>query len=170
MNDIIFAAINLGIAVAFFVLGKYVYPKIPKTITDKLFELGQMAEKFVVWAREFMKSSTGAEKMEKVVEMLKEVAEEAGLKVTDEQLQAIVQAAYEAMKAGEKEAQQAAPAASVVINTRPRQEPWQFPQMMCRKMHWKTMQMERSMHMTNRGKRWEPLQKRWRNRLPQTSL
>ena len=94
MNDIIFAAINLGIAVAFFVLGKYVFPKIPKTITDKLFELGQMAEKFVVWAREFMKSSTGAEKMEKVVEMLKEVAEEAGLKVTDEQLQAIVQAAY----------------------------------------------------------------------------
>ena len=65
MNDIIFAAINLGIAVAFFVLGKYVFPKIPKTITDKLFELGQMAEKFVVWAREFMKSSTGAEKMEK---------------------------------------------------------------------------------------------------------
>ena len=117
MNDIIFAAINLGIAEAFFVLGKYVFPKIPKTITDKLFELGQMAEKFVVWAREFMKSSTGAEKMEKVVEMLKEVAEEAGLKVTDEQLQAIVQAAYEAMKAGEKEAQQAAPAASVVINT-----------------------------------------------------
>lgn len=112
MNDIIFAAINLGIAVAFFVLGKYVFPKIPKTITDKLFELGQMAEKFVVWAREFMKSSTGAEKMEKVVEMLKEVAEEAGLKVTDEQ----------------------------------------------------------SMHMTNGGKRWEPLQKRWRNRLPQTSL
>lgn len=117
MNDIIFAAINLGIAVAFFVLGKYVFPKIPKTITDKLFELGQMAEKFVVWAREFMKSSTGAEKMEKVVEMLKEVAEEAGLKVTDEQLQAIVQAAYEAMKAGEKEAQQAAPAGTVAIPT-----------------------------------------------------
>lgn len=82
MNDIIFAAINLGIAVAFFVLGKYVFPKIPKTITDKLFELGQMAEK----------------------------------------------------------------------------------------MHWKTMRMEQSMHMTNKGKRWEPLQKRWRNRLPQTSL
>lgn len=117
MNDIIFAAINLGIAVAFFVLGKYVFPKIPKTITDKLFELGQMAEKFVVWAREFMKSSTGAEKMEKVVEMLKEVAEEAGLKVTDEQLQAIVQAAYEAMKAGEKEAQQTAPTGAVAIPT-----------------------------------------------------
>ena len=91
------------------------FPKIPKTVTDKLIELGQMAEKFVIWAREFMKSSTGAEKMEKVVEMLKEVAEEAGLKVTDEQLQAIVQAAYEAMKAGEKEAQQQA--AAVVINT-----------------------------------------------------
>lgn len=118
MNDIIFASINLAIAVVSFVIGKYVFPKIPKTVTDKLIELGQMAEKFVIWAREFMKSSTGAEKMEKVVEMLKEVAEEAGLKVTDEQLQAIVQAAYEAMKAGEKEAQQqAAPAAAVVINT-----------------------------------------------------
>lgn len=117
MNDIIFAAINLAIAVAFFTLGKYVFPKLPKRITEELFLLGRMAENFVIWAREFMKSSTGAEKMEKVVELLKEVAEEAGLKVTKEQLQAIVQAAYEAMKAGEKEAPLAAPAASVVINT-----------------------------------------------------
>lgn len=122
MNDIIFSAIQLGIAVAAFIVGKYVFPNIPKTVTDKLNQLGQWAEKFVVWAREFMKSATGEEKMDKVVDMLKDIAKEAGLNVTEDQLRAIVQAAYEAMKAGEKETQQT-PATTVTINTLPQTGP-----------------------------------------------
>ena len=105
MNDIILLAVQLGIAIVAFVAGKYVFPKVPKTVTDKLNMLSQWAAQFVVWAKEFMKKQTGEEKMAAVVEKLKEIADEAGLDVTEDQLKAIAQSAYNAMKAGEKEAE-----------------------------------------------------------------
>ena len=46
--------------------------------------------------------------MAAVVEKLKEIADEAGIEVTEDQLRAIAQSAYNAMKAGEKEAGDAA--------------------------------------------------------------
>ena len=108
MNDIIILAVQLGITVAAFVVGKYVFPNLPKNVTDKLTTLSQWAAQFVVWAKEFMKKQTGEEKMAAVVEKLKEIADEAGIEVTEDQLRAIAQAAYNAMKAGEKEAGDAA--------------------------------------------------------------
>lgn len=105
MNDIVLLAVQLGIAVVAFVAGKYVFPKVPKTVTDKLNMLSQWAAQFVVWAKEFMKKQTGEEKMAAVVEKLKEIADEAGLDVTENQLKAIAQSAYNAMKVGEKEAE-----------------------------------------------------------------
>lgn len=125
MDNIIVLAIQLAVAVAAFALGKYAFPNIPKSVSEKLQELSGWAEQFVIWAREFMKSASGKEKMDKVVEQLKKIADEAGLKVTEEQLRAIAQTAYEAMMAGEKEsntaeplkALTATPTATVVINT-----------------------------------------------------
>lgn len=104
MNDTIILVVQLGVTVAAFVVGKYVFPNIPKNVTDKLTTLSQWAAKFVEWAKEFMKKQTGEEKMAAVVEKLKEIADEAGIKVTEDQLRAIAQSAYNAMKAGEKEA------------------------------------------------------------------
>lgn len=125
MDNIIVLAIQLAVAVAAFALGKYVFPNIPKSVSKKLQELSGWAEQFVIWAREFMKSASGKEKMDKVVEQLKKIADEAGLKVTEEQLRAIAQTAYEAMMAGKKEGNTAeplkvltaTPTATVVINT-----------------------------------------------------
>lgn len=102
MNDIILLAVQLGIAVVAFAAGKYIFPKAPKNVADKLDMLSQWAAQFVVWAKEFMKEQTGEEKMAVVVEKLKEIADEAGLGVTQDQLKAIAQSAYNAMKAGEK--------------------------------------------------------------------
>lgn len=104
MDNIIMQAITLGAMVAAFVCGKYVFPNMPKNVADKLNDLAAWAGKFVVWAREFMKASTGQEKMDAVVKELYKIAEEKGINVTENQLKAIAQAAYEAMKAGEKEA------------------------------------------------------------------
>ncbi|MCM1578720.1 MAG: phage holin family protein [Ruminococcus sp.] len=104
MNDFTILAVQLGLVVAAFVVGKYVFPNIPKSVTDKLATLSQWAAKFVEWAKEFMKKQTGEEKMAAVVEKLKEIADEAGIEVTEDQLRAIAQSAYNAMKAGEKEA------------------------------------------------------------------
>lgn len=111
MNDIIVLAVQLGITVTAFVIGKYVFPNLPKNVTDKLTTLSQWAAKFVEWAKEFMKKQTGEEKMAAVVEKLKEIADEAGIEVTEDQLRAIAQSAYNAMKAGEKEAEAAEPQA-----------------------------------------------------------
>lgn len=104
MKEIIILAVQLAVAVGAFVAGKYIFPKIPKTVTDKLTELSAWAEKFVEWAKEFKKTESGAAKMEAVVQKLKEIAKEAGLEVTEDQLRAIAQSAYNAMIAGEKEA------------------------------------------------------------------
>ena len=83
MDKIIMQAITLGVMVAAFLAGKYVFPNIPKNVTDKLNDLTAWAGKFVIWAREFMKTSTGEEKMAAVVEKLQEIAKEAGLEVTE---------------------------------------------------------------------------------------
>lgn len=125
MDNVIYTAVYFGVTLGAFLLGKYVFPNIPKTVTDKLASLSEWATQFVEWAKEFKKGQTGEEKMAAVVEQLKKIADEAGLNVTEEQLKAIAQTAYNAIKAGEKEsataeplaAVAAVPAATVVINT-----------------------------------------------------
>ena len=75
MNEVIYAAIYFGITLGAFLLGKYVFPKVPQDVKNKLGTLSAWAAEFVVWAREFMKSKTGEEKMAAVVEKLKEIVE-----------------------------------------------------------------------------------------------
>lgn len=124
-KEVIFSIIYCLVTVGAFCAGKYIFPKIPASVKDKLTDLAEWAAQFVVWAREFLKTKSGKEKMAAVVEQLKAIAEEAGLDVTEDQLKAIAQTAYEAMKAGEAEAQLGqlleataiTPGATVVINT-----------------------------------------------------
>lgn len=124
-NQVVFAIVYCAVTVGAFFAGKYIFPKIPASVKDKLADLADWAAKFVVWAREFMKQDSGEKKMAAVVEQLKQIAAEAGIEATEDQLRAIAQSAYEAMKKGEAEAQPAqlleaitAPAMpTVVINT-----------------------------------------------------
>ena len=106
MENIIYNAVLLLISIGGFLLGKFIFPNVPKSVADKLRQLAAWADKFVVWAREFRKQDSGHDKMEMVVEQLKAVAKEAGWDVTEDQLRAIAQAAYENMMAGAAEAQQ----------------------------------------------------------------
>lgn len=124
-KEVIFSIIYCAVTVGAFCTGKYIFPNIPASVKDKLAELAEWAAKFVVWAREFKKTESGEKKMEAVVKQLKEIAEKAGMDVTEDQLKAIAQTAYEAMKAGEAEAQpeqlmkaiEAQTMPTVVINT-----------------------------------------------------
>ena len=106
MENIIYNAVLLLISIGGFLLGKFIFPNVPKSVADKLRQLAAWADKFVVWAREFRKQDSGPAKMEMVVEQLKAVAKEAGWNVTEDQLRAIAQAAYENMMKGAAEAQQ----------------------------------------------------------------
>ena len=118
MENIIFNAVLLLISIGGFLLGKYVFPNVPKSVSDKLRQLAAWADKFVVWAREFRKQDSGHDKMEMVVEQLKAVAKEAGWDVTEDQLRAIAQAAYENMMKGAEEAQQTQEAAQAASAAR----------------------------------------------------
>ena len=118
MENIIFNAVLLLISISGFLLGKYVFPNVPKSVSDKLRQLAAWADKFVVWAREFRKQDSGHDKMEMVVEQLKAVAKEAGWDVTEDQLRAIAQAAYENMMKGAEEAQQTQEAAQAASAAR----------------------------------------------------
>ena len=124
-KEVIFSIIYCLVTVGAFCAGKFIFPKIPASVKENLADLAEWAAKFVVWAREFLKTESGEKKMAAVVEQLKQIAAKAGIEVTEDQLKAIAQTAYEAMKAGEAEAQpgqllEAAaitPGATVVINT-----------------------------------------------------
>lgn len=103
-GSIIVMVISCIVTVAAFCVGKYIFPQLPADVQDKLFMLSEWAAQFVVWAREFKKTETGKQKMAAVVDQLKQIAAERGIEVTEDQLKAIAQSAYEAMKAGEAEA------------------------------------------------------------------
>lgn len=103
-KEVIFLIIYCLVTVGAFCAGKYIFPKIPASVKDKLTDLAEWAAKFVVWAREFLKTESGEKKMAAVVDQLKAIAREVGMDVTEDQLKAIAQTAYEAMKAGETEA------------------------------------------------------------------
>ena len=88
------------IVVSFFV-GRYILPKVNTSEFAATFQvILNYAESFVAYARQFVDAS-GEEKMDTVVEKLKAICKEQGIKVDDETLKAIAQKAYDAMKAGE---------------------------------------------------------------------
>lgn len=103
-GSVIVMVISCIVTVVAFCVGKYIFPQLPADVQDKLIMLSEWAAQFVVWAREFKKTETGKQKMAAVVDQLKQIAAERGIEVTEDQLKAIAQTAYEAMKAGEAEA------------------------------------------------------------------
>lgn len=103
-GSVIVMVISCIVTVVAFCVGKYIFPQLPADVQDKLIMLSEWAAQFVVWAREFKKTETGKQKMAAVVDQLKQIAAERGIEVTEDQLKAIAQTAYEAMKAGEVEA------------------------------------------------------------------
>lgn len=97
--------LQLLVLIGAFVFGKYVKPNIPaETFTDmasKFEIIVAWAEKFVAWAAYFKKDKTGKEKMEAVISELRDIADKYGIEITDNQLKAIAQAAYDQMIKGE---------------------------------------------------------------------
>ena len=109
--SIITDLIVVGFLIASYIYGRYVSPKLhpgaadqTKKALDELALIAQYANKFVVWAREFLKGKSGTEKMDEVLAKLQEITKKYHLAMTNEQLRAIAQAAYENMKSEDKDA------------------------------------------------------------------
>lgn len=95
--------------VAAFIVGKYITgnPNAAETITDitaKLNIIIRYADAFVSWAKQFMSDASGSEKMNEVVKQLSTIAERYNLDITETEIRAIAQKAYDSMIAGEESA------------------------------------------------------------------
>ena len=108
MNDsvnVLFSLIELVILIGSFLMGKYVFPNIPKEtideITAKINIIVEYADKFVAWAKQFMSNATGQDKMNEVVKRLITIAERYDLDITEDEIRAIAQKAYDNMKAAD---------------------------------------------------------------------
>ena len=105
-NDLVVLVIQIVVLVGAWLFGKYVTPNIPKdtitTVTNKINLIVQYADQFVSWAKQFLQDKSGPEKMDEVIIQLKKIAERYGIDITEEEIRAIAQKAYDTMKAQEK--------------------------------------------------------------------
>lgn len=92
--------IEAVVTIIAFLIGKYVFPKLPPDTMQKLILIEAWADKYVTYARTFLDGKTGKEKMKFVLERLADIAAEAKIDITEEQLHAIAQQAYESLKEG----------------------------------------------------------------------
>lgn len=99
MNDLIFEILKLVVMLVVTGVCAYAMPYLKSKIgMDKLDKLAFWSNQFVLTAQQVMWAKTGEERKEYVMEALTEVAKEAKIKITAEQLDAIVEAAVKAMK------------------------------------------------------------------------
>ena len=104
MNQIIFTAIELILLIIAFLIGKFVNPKLMASQTLK--DISAWVYKFVVSARNQFPDSAGADKREYVTNLIIQLCKQYNIKLTDEQIRALIEEAYSSMKAGEKESEQ----------------------------------------------------------------
>ena len=110
-NEMVIAIINFVVLVAYICYQKYILPNIDvKTLesatetVDTAYELYQkfgiitdMAKKFVILAKASLKDASGSEKRDWVIDQLKGICEKVDLILTDEELKAINESAYDEM-------------------------------------------------------------------------
>ena len=95
MSDIIYFGIMLAISILSFVMGKFVFPKIPN---DNMEIIEKWAIKIVHFCRQFLAGEEGEKKMEKAISLLDQIQHKYDMNLTEEELKAIIQYAYDKMK------------------------------------------------------------------------
>jgi len=123
MNDsgILYLIVEIIILVGSYVVGRYIIPTVSysETISDvtKKFNLiVEYADKFVSWAKYFMKSYTGSEKMDAVVNELVKITEKYDINISRTEIIAIAQKAYDNMMIGIDKAENAKKIADAAEN------------------------------------------------------
>lgn len=86
------------ILIAFIIITKIFGSNTAKDIFMKTNLIIQYAEAFVSWARQFKSDLSGKEKMNAVIEKLTYVANKYDIDITEEEIRAIAQKAYDSMK------------------------------------------------------------------------
>lgn len=101
MENILYYAIGLVVAVVGWLLGRYVFPKI-NIDADKVYMISNWVYKFVVSAKnQFEGKYTGEQKLEYVTEQVKALCDKYKITLSDEQIRALIEDAYDIMKQGQ---------------------------------------------------------------------
>lgn len=108
MNNIIYYAISLVIAVVTFLLGKYVFPAVKQYIGEldagTITGIASWVYKFVVSAKNQFDDNCGEQKLQYVTEQVVALCDKYGVDLTDEQIRALIEDAYVSMKKSYNEA------------------------------------------------------------------
>lgn len=118
VSDFLYLILQVVILCGSYFIGRYIIPITGYTesindVAQKFNLMVDYADKFVAWAKYFMKSYTGSEKMEAVVTELVKVAEKYDIDISRTEIIAIAQKAYDNMMAGITEAENAKKIADV---------------------------------------------------------
>ena len=107
-NETIVYVLSALVLAASFIIGRYVLQKIPestkKTIKDKVEESKDTIDFVYGWCRRFIimeerfSKLSGTEKMDEVIKTVQNVLSDNKIEMTEDQIRAIAQEAYEILK------------------------------------------------------------------------
>lgn len=99
MNELVLEIVKLVVMLVVTGVCAYAVPYLKSKIgMDKLDKLAFWSNQFVLTAQQVMWAKTGEERKAYVKDAMKEITREANIKITDEQMDALIEASVKAMK------------------------------------------------------------------------
>ena len=98
MDSIIYMITFVLFCIALFISYKFLGKNSTQDILNKTNLIIQYAGEFVAWAKQFQSSLSGNEKMDLVVQKLIDIANKNDIDITELEIKAIAQQAYDTMK------------------------------------------------------------------------
>lgn len=103
-NNLVVLIINIIVLVLSYLVGRFMVPKATDKQLTTLDYVSQWAYKFVVAAKNLFSNKTGSEKKEYVIQQIQILLKTIGVTMSDEQISALIEDAYNQMKNGEIDA------------------------------------------------------------------
>lgn len=99
MNEIIFEALKLVVMVAALMIARYLVPWAKQKMdNEEIRDLMVWVEKAVLMAQQVHWDKTGAERKKIVLDFMNEILRDKKIQITEEQLDALIEAAVKGMK------------------------------------------------------------------------
>ena len=98
----VFIILETILILGYFIFTRNSSPETVSDITAKINIIISYADAFASWAKQFMSKNSGTEKMNEVVNQLKIVADKYNINMSETEIRAMAQKAYDNMVAEEK--------------------------------------------------------------------
>lgn len=98
-NSILWTLVQLAILVVSALIGKYIIPKISQKDVALFNTILKWVDAFVISAKNLMSDKSGEEKKAAVTEQIRGILEKYNVTLTDEQISALIEKAYDTIVA-----------------------------------------------------------------------